>query len=261
MKNDIVNQERLGQEKLNNQGSLMKIIEYIDSSNITVEFQDEYKAKVKNQYCNFKSGSIKNPYFPSVYGVGIIGNKYPVSVNCVLTKEYAMWMNMLKRCFYKKIKDKQPSYKEAICCDEWLYFDNFYEWLHNQENFERWKSNNRYALEKDILVKNNKIYSPKTCCIVPQNVNCLFLKREADRGLYPIGVRYRDEGFMASCHNPFTDRREELGSYSTPEKAFSIYKDYKEDLIKQVAEIEYKEGNITEECYQAMKNYVVEIDD
>ena len=95
-KGDIINQERLGQEKLNNQGSLMKIIEYIDNRNIVVEFQDKYRTRVKSQYCNFQSGSIKNPYCQSVYGAGIVGNKYPVSINCIPTKEYAMWMNMLK---------------------------------------------------------------------------------------------------------------------------------------------------------------------
>lgn len=38
--------DRLGQEKLNNQGSLMKIVEYNNSSDIVVEFQDDYKARV-----------------------------------------------------------------------------------------------------------------------------------------------------------------------------------------------------------------------
>lgn len=260
-KNNIINQERLWQEKLNNQGSLMKIIEYVDSSNIIVEFQDEYKAKVKSQYCNFKSGSIKNPYYPSVYGVGIVGNKYPVSINCIPTKEYAMWMNMIKRCFYKKIKEKQPTYQNVTCCKEWLLFGNFYEWLHSQENFKQWEKGSRFALEKDILIKNNKIYSPETCCIVPQNVNCLFLKREADRGDLPIGVRKNGKLFSACCHNPFTNKVEKLGTYQTIDDAFQAYKRYKEYLIKQVAQIEYESGNITKKCYQSMIDYEVEITD
>lgn len=252
---------RLGEEKYNKQGCLMKIVEDNGSSDIVVEFQDEYKHRKHTIYANFQSGSIKNPYCPSVYGVGIVGNKYPVSVNCIPTKEYAMWMNMLKRCFYERVKDKQPTYKEAICCDEWLLFDNFYEWLHSQPNFEQWKNGSRYALEKDILVKNNKIYSPETCCIVPQNVNCLFLRREADRGDLPIGVRRSGKLFGASCHNPFTNKNERLGKYQTVDDAFQAYKRYKEYLIKQVAQIEYDAGNITEQCYQSMMNYEVEIDD
>lgn len=63
----------LNEEKYNKQGCLMKIIEYIDNRNIVVEFQDEYKAKVKTSYGNFKLGSVRNPYHPSIYGIGITG--------------------------------------------------------------------------------------------------------------------------------------------------------------------------------------------
>lgn len=254
--------EHLQEEKYNNQGCLMKIVEYNKSNNIIVEFQDKYKTRVHSIYANFKSGSIKNPYYPSVYGVGIIGTKYPRSSNCRNIKEYETWRHILRRCYDGELKGRQPTYNGVSCCEEWLNYENFYEWLHNQPNFEKWYKGKRWAVDKDIFIKRNKIYSPENCCLVPQNVNCLFLKREAERGNYPIGVSYRDGyGFIASCHSPFTNSKKELGCYSTPEKAFGVYKDYKEDLIKQIAEIEYKNGNITNECYDAMLGYVVEIDD
>ena len=252
----------LYEENYNNQGSLMKIVEYNNTSDIVVEFQDKYKTRVNSQYCNFASGSIKNPYHPSVYGVGITGNKYPRSKNCRNIKEFETWNNIILRCYSQIFKRNQPAYKDVTCCEEWLNYENFYEWLHNQSNFDKWYNGKRWAVDKDILHKGNKIYSPENCCLIPQNVNCLFLKREAERGIYPIGVSYRKDGFLASCHNPFTDKREEIGYYSTPEKAFYLgYKPYKEDIIKRVAEIEYKAGNITEECYRAMMNYEVEIND
>lgn len=253
----------LNETKLNNQGCLMKIVEDNGSSNIVVEFQDEYKYRKHTIYANFKSGSIRNPYYPSIYGFGITGCKYPTKENGVSTKQYNAWIDMLKRCFIEKTKDKQPSYKDVECCEEWINFETFCDWLYNQQNFDKWKNGCRWAIDKDILVKRNKIYSPQTCCLVPQNVNCLFLKREAERGEYPIGVRYReDDGFIAVCRNPFTDSAEELGYYSTPEKAFYLgYKPYKEKIIKQVAQIEYNNGNITKQCYQAMMKYEVEIDD
>ena len=119
----------------------------------------------------------------------------------------------------------------------------------------------RWALDKDILIKGNKEYSPSACCLIPQNVNCLFLKREALRGEYPIGVRYKEDGFVARCRNPFEDKAVELGNYSTPERAFQAYKIYKEDIVKQVAKVEYRNCNITKECYEAMMSYKVEIDD
>ena len=252
----------INEERLNKNGCPMRIVEYIDNRNIVVEFQDKYKARVSTSYGNFKRGIVRNPYYPTVYGAGISGNKYPIIVDGEQSKEYSIWRSIIGRCFYKKAKDKQPTYKEVICCDEWLLYDNFYEWLHNQPNFVKWYNNDRWAVDKDIFIKRNKLYSPETCCLVPQNVNCLFLKREAERGEYPIGVRYREGyGFIASCHNPFTNKKEELGCYPTPEKAFMVYKVYKEDLIKKVAQIEFDAGNITEQCYQAMMEYEVEIDD
>ena len=129
---------------------------------------------------------------------------------------------MLQRCFSTSYKEKRTAYQQVTCCDEWLYYENFYEWLHSQPNFEKWYKGSRWAVDKDILFKGNKTYSPETCCLIPQNVNCLFLKREAERGDYPIGVSYRKDGFLASCHNPFTDSREELGYHSTPEKFFKM---------------------------------------
>lgn len=251
----------IGESKHNNQGSLMKIIKYIDNRNIVVEFQDEYKFRVHNNYGNFKRGSIKNPFHPSIYGVGITGNKYPRSINCKMTKEYDTWIHILQRCFDNNLKEKQPSYKDKECCEEWLNYENFYEWLHSQPNFDKWYNGKRWAIDKDILVKGNKVYSPDTCCLIPQNINCLFLKREAERGVYPIGVCYKKDGFLASYHNPFTNKKEEIGYYSTPKKAFAAYKDYKENLIKKIANIEYGNGNITKECYRAMMDYEVEIDD
>lgn len=252
---------RLGEEHVSNQGCLMKIIKYNNANNIVVEFQDKYKAKVFSAYKEFSKGNIKNPYHPSVCGVGMIGIKYPAKVNGCNTREYNTWQNMIHRCYDKKIENRQPTYKDINCCDEWLLFENFYEWLHEQDNFDKWLSGERWAIDKDILFKRNKIYSPDTCCLIPQNVNCLFTKRENYRGNLPIGVTEKDGGYQVRCMNPFTNKFEYLGFYTTPEKAFLVYKIYKEKIIKQVAEFEYSKGNITEQCYQAMMNYEVEITD
>lgn len=254
-------EKRIGEERLNNQGCLMKIVEYIDCDNIVVEFQDEKAAKINSQYSHFLKGQIKNPYYPSVFGVGVIGVKYPVWADGKMIREYIMWRGMLERCFSERFKNKHQSYKDAICCDEWLLYESFYEWLHNQENFDKWNDGNRFALDKDILIKGNKFYYPKGCCLVPINVNSLFTKSNAIRGIEPIGVKKHGKKYQASCHNPFTNKMEFIGTYPTTEDTFIAYKNYKEDIIKQVAKEEYNKGNITKECYNAMMNYEVEIDD
>lgn len=253
--------KRIGQEKCNNQGCLMKIVTYNNCDDIIVEFQDTYKTRIHTNYRSFSKGIAKNPYYPSVFGVGMIGAKYKISIDKKATKEYQAWRDMLVRCFDKKLKKEHHTYEDATCCEEWLLFENFYEWLHSQENFDKWLNGKKWSLDKDILIKGNKIYSSDTCCLVPHNVNCLFLKSDASRGNLPIGVTRKDDGFEARCENQLLGKRESIGTYNTSEKAFSAYKFYKESLIKQVAKIEYDAGNITKFCYDAMMNYEVDIDD
>lgn len=259
--------ERLGEERLNNQGCLMKIVEYINFDDITVEFQDEYRAKIRTRYGEFINGNIKNPYHKSVCGVGMVGEKYPIwTNNKKVSKEYNIWSHMLKRCFDIKTKEKNPSYKDATCCDEWLLYDNFYEWLHSQSNFDKWLNGEHWCLDKDILIKGNKIYSPKACCLVPNNVNVLFTKTDKNRGDLPIGVHKWKNKYRAcvSKFNKDKSKKESkhLGYYSTPENAFYFgYKPEKEAIIKQIAQEEYDKGNITKQCYDAMMSYEVEITD
>lgn len=82
--------------------------------------------------------------------------------------------------------------------------------------------------------------------------------------MFPIGVYYvkRNNTFKAQCNNPFqNNKRIGLGEYSSPEIAFRKYKEYKEKIIRKVAEIDFTKSNITKECYNAMMSYKVEITD
>ena len=119
--------DRLGEEKLNNQGYLMRIIEYNNATDILVEFEGDYAGKLKTWYANFKNGTIKNLFAPSVFEVGIIGNECPVSINGKITKEYNAWYSMLQRCFDLKYKNKYPTYTDANCCGEFLHYTKFYK--------------------------------------------------------------------------------------------------------------------------------------
>ena len=260
-KNKIQKQERLGQEKYNKNGDLMKIVEYNKATDIIVEFQDEYKGRVHTQYGNFIIGNVYNPYLPNVFDIGITGNKYPTKINGKHIKEYATWSSMLQRCYDIEFKKKCPAYDGCEVCKEWLLFENFYEWLHSQSNFEQWLHGKRWAIDKDILVKRNKAYSPETCCLVPNNVNTLFTNRRNHRGNLPIGVSKNGNKFVAECRNPLSGKREKLKNCNTSEESFFTYKIHKELIIRQVAEIEYSKGNITEKCYNAMMNYKIEIID
>lgn len=254
---------RIGMINKNSEGFNMKIILCNNSNDIYVEFQDEHKSVVHCSWKAFKSGGVKNPYAKSVYGVGSVGVKYPSWVNGKHTKEYKAWIRMLERCYGENQLRDNPWYVGCSVCEEWLIFENFYDWIHSQENFDRWSKNKFWAIDKDIINKGNKIYSSNTCCLVPPNINSLFVKDDASRGKFYIGVSYDRQAnmYFAQCSNPITNKNIHLGFYDNQEDAFYAYKNYKEKLIKEIAKKEYDNGNITKKYYDAMIDHQVEITD
>jgi hypothetical protein len=199
-----------------------------------------------------------------IYGIGHVDYSLPITHNGKKIKEYEAWRGMLKRCLDDGYLQREPTYKGCIVSQEWTYYNAFYNWVLSQENYNKWKNGDKkWAIDKDIIAKGNKTYSDKTCFLVPQNINSLFTTRKLHRGEYPIGVDYlkRLNKFRASCMNPFTKKQELIGLYNTPELAFAAYKEYKENIIRKVANKEYFDGNITQQCYDAMLNYKVEIND
>lgn len=251
--------ERLGEENYNNFGTLMKIVEYKNCDNIIVEFQDGYKVKVHTQYCNFKNGKVYNPYDKSICNVGYIGQgKYNWKDNFEIYKE---WKSMLIRCYEPYTINKYPTYIEVIVCKEWHNFQNFAKWY--EENYYE-IGKGKMHLDKDILFKGCKIYSPKTCIFVPERINYLFIKSNAIRGEYPIGVSWykTSNKFRVQCKILDKENNRKvihLGYYTTSEEAFLVYKVFKENYIKQVAD-EYKKL-IPQKLYEALYKYEVEIND
>lgn len=256
--------QRLNEIQYDKNGTPMKIVKYENCLNIIVEFQDEYCGLVKTTYRNYINKSISNPYSKSIMNIGMIGMKYQPTECGENTKEYNTWYNMMIRCYDVKYKQENPAYKDVTCCKEWLLYENFYEWLHKQENFNIWFSLNKSSLDKDILIKGNKIYSPETCCLVPCNVNTLFaIHDRSNQNNLPIGVYYDESKnrYISACSNPFIKKQIRLGVYDNKEDAFYDYKIYKENIIKKVANIEFNKHTITKECYEAMMNYNIEMTD
>ena len=247
---------RVGEINYNTKGSRMKIIECINARNIVVIFDNGYKTKT--EYSQFKKGQIKNPYDKTIYNVGYIGEGY---YKLITHKNiYKHWSSMIRRCYADNKNKFNPTYKDCSVCEEWHNFQNFGKWF--DENYYTIE-NETMALDKDILVKGNKTYSPETCVFVPQRINSLFLKRNKSRGKYPIGTSYnkRDKKYESCCHMYKNNRytRHAIGNFDTPTEAFTAYKTFKEQYIKQVAN-EYKD-KIPKKLYDAMYRYEVEITD
>ena len=232
-----------------------KVLKYNDSYNVEIQFlKTGYETVARLGH--IKSGSVKDPYSPSTYGVGITGAKYPITVNGVHTKEYDLWNGMLRRCYSDALKKKYPTYIDCEVSGKFKSYEYFYEWCNKQIGF----SNKDWHLDKDLLVKGNKVYSEDTCVFIPREINSLLIKCTASRGEHLIGVCWhkKDNAFVAHVGKS-KGKREYLGFFKTEIEAFNAYKQAKENFIKEQAN-KWK-SQIDPRAYEALMNYQVEITD
>ena len=232
-----------------------KILKYNDKTNVEIQFINT-GFKTVARLGHIKSGGVKDPYSPSVFGVGVLGAKYSTRVNGVRTKQYGLWVNMLKRCYSDTHKKKYPTYQGCEVSNKFKSYEYFYEWCNKQIGF----ANDGWHLDKDLLIKGNKIYSENTCIFLPQEINKVLTKSTMSRGKHLIGVSWcnTNKAFKAQV-NKNKGKQEHLGYFNTELEAFNTYKTAKESFIKEQAE-KWK-GKIDIRAYNALMNYKVEITD
>lgn len=255
VRNPISN--KLGEINYNLFGSEMKVVGYKSSYDIDVLFSEYDYVKSKVNYANFKNGNVKCEYDKDVCNIGYIGvGRYKGSRDGVHTKCYSKWVSMINRCYNPYEINRNPTYKDCIVCDEWHNFQNFAQWY--EESYYEIE-NECMDLDKDILVKGNKVYSPDTCVFVPHKINILFTKRCGSRGELPTGVTYNKDCNKFTSRHGCNGENVNLGLFECEVDAFNSYKIAKERYIKGVAD-EYKDL-IPKKLYCAMHEYEVEVTD
>ena len=257
--NDVSYKDCVGKVCKSLNSGNFKILKYNNSRNVIILF-------LKTGYCKVaemkevRNGKVKDPYAPSVYGVGILGTEYPITVNGVLTKEYVLWNSMLQRCYSDAYRKKRPTYEGCEVSNKFKSYEYFYEWCNEQIGFGDDGNGNPFHLDKDLLVKGNKVYSEDTCVFIPSEINSLLVKSAASRGEHLIGVYWnkRNKAFVAKvCKSK--GNRDYLGLFNTETEAFNAYKTAKESFVKEQAE-KWK-GKIDVRAYEALMSYEVEITD
>ena len=254
------NRERLAKAKeqylgktfsSNNFGDFI-VVDYVNSKDITVEFiATGYQTKTTTKEIN--QGKIADRLKPSVYGVGITGNKYPTSINNKTLKVYKLWNSMIERCYSDNPKKAFTTYKNCTISDSFLHYEYFYDWCNKQIGFNC----DNFDLDKDLLIKGNKVYSESACVFLPKEINLALSVKKSQRGQYLIGVRKSDKKFLAGCCTGTGERR--LGLFNTEIEAFNAYKQAKENYLKELAN-KWKD-RIDDRAYNALMNYQVEITD
>ena len=167
---------------------------------------------------------------------------------------YKKWSHMMTRCYSENYQNKMPTYKGCTVSEEWKDFDSFYE------DFIKIPNSNRldYELDKDILVRGNRVYSKNTCCMIPRKINALMFKPKKDTKL-PTGItrcHYNPKIYIATIS--LKGKNISLIRTKNLDEAFQAYKKAKEAEIKRVAEA-HREV-IDENVYKALITWEVKLD-
>lgn len=238
--------DRTGEISYTRLGTKMKIIKYNNADDLYIEFQDNYKIIVHGKYNDFKNGYVKNPYDKSIENIGYIGmGKYSRKTHKSI---YNKWADMLSRCYNPYTLNKKQCYIDCYVCEEWHNFQNFAKWY--EENY--YECNEKLHLDKDILIKGNKIYSPETCIFVPHKINEYFSGINITKGYRIINNKY-------VAYIKVDKKQKYLGSYETKEEAIESYIIEKENGIKILVN-KYK-NIIPQYIYDVIYNYKVRIID
>lgn len=199
---------------------------------------------------------VKSIESKKLFGVGFYNDENGNHKIDSSLSSYNTWHGMLMRCYCKTFNSTRETYQDCTVCDEW----------HNLFIFDGWYTKNYYAipgermeLDKDIIHKGNKVYSPENCVFVPQRINKLIVNAKRIRGEFPIGVYFdkQKQRFIANMN--YEGKNLKIKHCRLPIEVFCWYKLYKEDYIKQVAD-EYRD--LIPKClYEALYNWTVEITD
>ena len=259
MKANIEN-KKIGTILTMKDGSQCKCIDYRSYRDCDFQFLDEYGAiKTNLSYGNFVKGSIKNPYAPHVANVGFVGVGED---NNTKPEAYKIWSNMLMRC-YKTRKDRRRDINYLNCeiCEDWLCFQNFVKWYDDNLCLISKDIKEKICIDKDLLFKNNKFYSPDTCVPIPEKINIFLTTSKYARGGFPIGVYYENSTnkYKVQCCDPLNRYSRNIGRFNNYIDAFLKYKETKEKYAKDLAD--YYDGLIDKRAIDALRNYIIDIED
>ena len=235
-------------EKFNTRNhGIVTVLDYIDCSNVLIKFENSGAIKTVRAD-HLRCGNIKDQTQPTVYGVGVVGENFDKGESHSLT--YNTWNGMLQRCYDPKLKQRRKTYEGCFVDTVFLDYEYFKEWCHNQKGF----GNKGFALDKDILIKGNKLYSEDTCCFVPTEINSM-IAGLSSKGDKVTGIYQNCKNGNWYLNTDYQNGHKKRGVFSDLKEAELEYLKLKTENIKSVAE-KWK-SQIDIRVYNALINWEV----
>ena len=249
----MANKYGVGTKHITNEGYEVEIIEKIDYKKRIIKFKNGYEVEVP--ICSIATRRIKNPYHPSVYGVGCFGvGDYNARIREKITPEYTIWIGMLERCYNKYKQEKYISYVGTIVCYEWHNFQNFAKWYN--DNYPRIEGI-KFQLDKDLLQDGieNKVYSSSTCVFLPKRVNLFLANKQSSNTSGFVGVHLDKVNRKWAAHvSLFGEGKiKHLGRFPTPESAHEAYQSARTIESEKVKSYLRSLNYLSEEVIQLVK--------
>lgn len=225
---------------------------------ITAKNEDRIFVKFHNTgyECDFNrtvlyGNQVKDYMQPTVFGVGYLGE--PTINDCDPTKLLIikLWRGMFSRCYDVKKLNERATYRDCTINKEWHSLANFKRWCLSQFDAGHYQSG--WELDKDLLVRGNKVYGPDTCCFLPERLNQLQqVKKDSEYNWLP-GVNFDKARGKFKAEVNFDSVRHYLPRRETELESFLDYKELKEKLVQ--ADAENWKDKIHPSAYESLKNY------
>ena len=98
-----------------------------NAKDVLIEFLATGYKKVSDRK-EVRTGGVKDKLLPTVWGVGIVGDKYPRKVDGKHTEQYSIWRGLYKRCYDEKFHKNNITYVEGEVVSKFVYYDKFFDW-------------------------------------------------------------------------------------------------------------------------------------
>ena len=209
----------IGEEHTTKEGYTIKVIDGGTKLNhCLVDFDSRI---MEIDYRCVKRGTVKNPYHPTMYGVGYLGiGKFKTAANRKILKPYSIWKDMLERVYSEKHRKANPTYANVTVCKEWHNYQIFAEWFYEKSNYQK-----GWELDKDLLSMGSKQYSPNTCVFISKALNTFLANLYiTNKSGYPGVCLYKGyTKYVARIPDVNTGKRINLGYFDTAKEASKAY--------------------------------------
>lgn len=216
----------------NNYGEVV-VLEARSSNEIVVKFlKTGYVKKCK------AISLVRGNVLGLIYDRGWKGDAPSKDSSGNILRSYDCWRRILHRT-HQSWWDLHPTYNNVEVCEEWYHYDTFLGWYENNCTDSSWD------LDKDLLSIGGGIYSPDTCCFLPEKINKAIVMRGN-------GVHKR-RGSYEVYH-----RGKYLGGGNDYTELLNLYADTKRGYVRGLAE---EFDNLPEKVAISLRNFTLSVKD